>query len=112
MEMRSKTYNVYIVTNPGKTTLYIGVTNNLAARVGEHWRNRGRPQTFAGKYYCYHLIYYETFSDILKAINRETELKNWSRAKKEQLIATKNPEWRFLNMEVCGDWPPDDGPLR
>ncbi|MCX6313200.1 MAG: GIY-YIG nuclease family protein [Sphingobacteriales bacterium] len=99
-------YYVYIVTNPNKTTLYIGVTNNLRARILEHWENRNKPETFAGRYFCYHLIYYETFQYIQVAIARETEIKKWNRSKKEALIQTKNPEWIFLNEKICGHWPP------
>lgn len=100
-------YYIYIVTNPNKTTLYIGVTNNLQARIVEHWQNRSRPETFAGKYFCYNLIYFETFQSILKAIAREKEIKKWNRTKKEALIQTKNPEWHFLNEKICGQWPPE-----
>lgn len=96
-----RTYFVYILTNPRRTTLYIGVTNNLCRRLGEHFDNCGKRKTFAGRYYCYKLIYYEQFYSISKAIAREKELKGWSRTKKEILIATINPQWRFLNMEVC-----------
>jgi len=39
---------IYIITNPNKTVLYIGVTNNVARRVTEHYVNRGQKQTFAG----------------------------------------------------------------
>jgi putative endonuclease len=99
-------YYVYIVTNPKKTTLYTGVTNNLSARIVEHWKNRDQPDTFAGRYFCYNLIYYETFQYILTAIAREKEIKKWNRAKKEALIRTKNPEWLFLNEKICGQWPP------
>ncbi len=105
MHFKGKKYFVYIVTNPRRTTLYIGVTNNLSARLMEHWNNRGRPQTFAGKYYCFNLIYYETFQYILTAIKREKELKKWNRKKKEDLILPKNPKWLFLNGEICGQWP-------
>jgi len=102
-----KIYYVYIVTNPNRTTLYIGVTNNLPARITEHWENRGKPETFAGKYFCHNLIYYETFQYIQTAIAREKEIKKWNRKKKEALIDTKNPEWVFLNEEICGCWPPE-----
>jgi putative endonuclease len=100
------TFFVYIVTNPNKTTLYIGVTNNLSARVMEHWENRGQHETFAGKYFCYNLIYYETYQYIQVAIDREKEIKKWNRKKKEDLIASENPEWIFLNEKICGCWPP------
>ena len=93
-------YYTYITTNPGKTTLYIGVTNNLRRRLSEHLENAGKHETFAGKYHCYNLVYYEITSDINAAIAREKEIKKWSRAKKENLINTLNPEWKFLNDEV------------
>jgi putative endonuclease len=99
-------FYVYIITNPNKTTLYTGVTNNLRARIAEHWENRGQPETFAGKYFCYNLIYYETYQYIQVAIAREKEIKKWNRRKKEALIATKNPEWTFLNEKICRCWPP------
>ncbi len=106
MNCERPNYYVYIVTNPTRTVLYIGVTNDLSARLTEHWSNRGKDATFAGKYYCYNLIYYEKFEYINSAINRETELKKWNRQKKEKLIALKNPDWIFLNTQFCRCWPP------
>ena len=107
-----KSYFVYIVTNSGRTTIYIGVTNNLPARLKEHWNNKGRLQSFTGKYYCYNLIYMETYSNIQTAISREKEIKKWNRKKKEDLIRLKNPHWLFLNREVYGHWPPEDNERR
>ena len=106
MPSTNSAYFVYIVTNPNKTTLYIGVTNNLPGRVIQHWQNRGRPETFAGKYFCYNLLYYEVFLFIQDAIDREKEIKKWNREKKESLIKIKNPEWLFLNKSICENWPP------
>lgn len=79
-------YCIYITTNPGKTVLYIGVTNDLKRRLFEHYENKGNKETFAGKYNCYHLVYYEHFVSVNEAIKREKELKGWSRKKKEALI--------------------------
>ncbi|UII24476.1 GIY-YIG nuclease family protein [Fulvivirga maritima] len=93
-------YFVYITTNPKKTTIYIGVTNDLHTRLLQHFENRGQPKTFAGRYYCYKLIYYERHTTIQTAIEREKEIKKWSRAKKANLIASFNPHWTFLNREV------------
>ena len=107
MSFSVQTHFVYIVTNPGRTVLYIGVTNNLEARLIEHWSNKGSEKTFAGKYYCHNLIYFEKFQYINDAINRETQLKKWNREKKEALIATTNPKWVFLNEKFCGCWPPN-----
>jgi putative endonuclease len=91
-------YYVYITTNPAKSVLYIGVTNSLSRRLGQHYENRGNNDTFAGRYFCYNLLYYEQFADIKAAINREKELKGWTRAKKDALIATLNPAWDFLTL--------------
>jgi putative endonuclease len=89
-------YYTYITTNPARNVLYIGVTNNLVTRLGQHYANRGNAQTFAGRYFCYHLLYFEEYPSNAAAIAREKELKCWTRAKKEALIATQNPVWEFL----------------
>jgi putative endonuclease len=93
-------FYVYIVTNPVKTVLYVGVTNDLSRRLYEHTENKGNKTTFAGRYYCHNLVYYEHFTHIRYAIEREKEIKKWSREKKNSLIAVLNPEWKFLNAEV------------
>ena len=74
----------------------------------EHYFNRGLPDTFAGKYFCYNLIYYENFQYINEAIRREKEIKGWSRKKKIELIKTMNPDWTFLNPTICEIWPPKE----
>lgn len=89
-------YYVYIVTNPTKTTLYTGVTNNLLKRLAEHRANRGNPSSFAGKYHCYKLIYYETFQFVKGAIVREKEIKLMGRSEKENLIKQQNPKMGFI----------------
>ena len=98
--MKHHNYYIYISTNPSKTALYTGVTNDLDRRMDEHRADAfGEKKTFAGKYYCYNLIYYEYFRIIEEAIEREKEIKNLTRKKKEELINFFNPEWRFLNSE-------------
>jgi len=101
--MRNYNFYVYILTNPDKTTLYVGVTNDLTARLYQHHENAGTKNSFAGKYHCYLLVYYEHFSHIEYAIAREKEIKKWRREKKDKLIESTNPEWKFLNKEVNGD---------
>jgi putative endonuclease len=98
-------YNVYITTNSKKQVLYTGVTNDLEYRLIEHYLNRGNIKTFAGRYYCYCLIYFEKHHSIEGAIEREKEIKDWNRLKKETLINEVNPEWKFLNNEIT-PWPP------
>ncbi len=95
--MQRRTYYVYILTNPGKTTLYVGVTNNLTIRLSEHMSGKGTKRAFSGRYYCYNLVYYEGHQYILEAIGREKQIKRWSRRKKEKLISSMNPDWATLN---------------
>ncbi len=97
--MKKYNFYIYIITNPNRTVLYVGVTNNLARRLQEHFDNRGNRDSFTGKYYCYNLVHYEEFKYINDAIAREKQLKNWNRKKKNWLIDLKNPEWHFLNKE-------------
>jgi putative endonuclease len=95
-----KKFYVYITTNPGKTTFYTGVTNDLYNRMYEHHQNRGKPKTFAGRYYCYNLVYYESFGNPDHAIAREKEIKGWRRDKKLALIKSQNPTMGFLNKSL------------
>ncbi len=67
---RDHNYFTYITTNPRKTVLYTGVTNDLQTRLKEHFTNRGKSETFAGKYFCYKLIYFEHYSDVNHAIEK------------------------------------------
>jgi putative endonuclease len=89
---------VYIVTNKYRTTLYIGVTSNLYARITEHKSVEG--SVFTGKYNCKDLIYWEFHEGIEIAIEREKQLKKWKRAWKDRIIKEFNPTWRDLYDEV------------
>lgn len=99
------TYFTYITTNPNKTVLYTGMTNNLERRIVEHFRNKGSKKSFAGRFYCYNLIYFEEFPRAMHAIEREKEIKDWNRAKKVDLINITNPNWKSLNPTIM-EWPP------
>ncbi|ANE51525.1 GIY-YIG nuclease family protein [Flavisolibacter tropicus] len=101
-------YYVYIVTNPERTVFYTGVTNDLEQRIIEHYLNKGRRKTFAGKYYCYNLIFYEAFQYINNAIAREKEIKGWNRKKKLTLIEAVNPSLTFFNAQLFDGWPPKE----
>jgi len=97
---------VYILTNERRTTLYIGVTNDLAKRVWHHGEFKG--SSFTHRYNLTVLIYFEEFPDPAQAIAREKQLKGWTRAKKEALIAKINPEWGELIHEFTGHAPAAD----
>ena len=85
-----KHYYVYIMTNSRNTVLYVGVTNNIARRVGEH--KNGAVDGFTKKYKTEKCVYVEEYSEIYDALSREKQLKGWSRDKKFGLINAVNPE--------------------
>ncbi len=93
-------YYVYILTNKTKTVLYTGVTNNLKDRLFQHKNPEANSKAFTAKYKCFHLIYYEHFLEVETAINREKVIKGWSRKKKDDLISSFNPNWKFLNNSI------------
>src|SRR5690606_13260513 len=88
-------YYVYILTNNNKTVLYIGMTNNLNERLYFHCNPEANSKHFTTKYKCFFLIYFERFEDVNQAIDREKQLKGWTREKKEMLIKEINPNWEF-----------------
>ncbi len=92
-----KNYYVYILTNSRNTVLYIGVTNDLVRRVWEHKNHF--VEGFTKKYNVEKLVYFETTTDVYAALEREKQLKKWSRLKKEKLINTLNPAWEEIEME-------------
>ena len=98
--MQNMSYYVYIVTNSTKSTLYIGLTNDLPSRILEHGLNAGKPKTFAGRYHCKSLVYYEEYKYVNDAIFREKQIKKWNRKKKNLLVESTNPVWKFLNQEL------------
>jgi len=91
---------IYIITNKNKTTLYIGVTNDLCRRIYQH-KNHLIKNSFTDRYNLEYCIYYEYFEYFDSAIHREKELKKWNRTKKELLISTLSPEWKVL-VDECG----------
>lgn len=84
-----KIYYVYVMANEA-WTLYIGVTNDLRRRVWEHQNNL--VEGFTQKYQLKNLVYFEETSDVHSALEREKQLKKWSRTKKLALIQKTNPE--------------------
>ena len=89
------TYYVYILSNRTNVTIYTGVTNDLVRRVYEH-RHEQDPNSFTARYGVHKLVYFEETSDVRAAIEREKQIKSWSRAKKNKLIEKKNPQWADL----------------
>ena len=82
-------YYIYVLTDQYHSVIYIGVTNDLRRRLFEH--KNGQIEGFTKKYHVHKLVYFEKYSNIYDAITREKQLKRWSRAKKDRLIETQNP---------------------
>lgn len=92
-----RTYYVYIMSSYS-LTLYIGVTSNLERRVNQH--RQEVQDGFTKDYVVHKLVYFETCNDVHLALEREKQLKRWSRNKKLQLIGTVNP---FLH-DLASHW--------
>jgi putative endonuclease len=93
----SRTFTVYMLASLSRR-LYIGVTGDLLKRLHEH-RTADLP-SFAKRYRINRLVHFEQTTDARSAIQRETELKKWSREKKIRLIEAKNPGW----LDLAQDW--------
>jgi putative endonuclease len=91
-------YWIYILTNKLNSVLYIGVTSDLLRRVLEH-HEKVQPG-FTAMYSIDKLVYFEETLDPLGAIQREKQLKGWTRQKKERLIQCTNPDWKNLFEEL------------
>jgi putative endonuclease len=87
-------YYVYIL-KCGDTSYYTGVTNNQERRINEHVEGADT------KCYTYRrrpvdLVFQQGFSEILQAIEREKQIKGWTRKKKEALITE--------NIDALREW--------
>jgi len=91
-------YWVYILSSRKHGTLYIGVTKDIARRVGEH--RQGRGSGFVKQYRVNRLVYAEPHEEIERAIQREKTMKEWPRAWKIRLIEEANPEWKDLYDDI------------
>ncbi|MBN2689582.1 MAG: GIY-YIG nuclease family protein [Gammaproteobacteria bacterium] len=89
---------IYVITNKRNGTLYIGVTSNLPHRISQH--KSKTIKGFSSKYNLTKLVYYEKHSNIMQAIKREKNLKNWKRLWKLNLIESFNPEWKDLYFDL------------
>jgi putative endonuclease len=92
------TYWVYILASKPGRTLYVGVTNNLVRRVCEH--REGLAESCTKRYGVKMLVYFEAHDTIAAALQREKNIKHWSREWKIDLIVKNNPDWRDLYDEI------------
>jgi putative endonuclease len=85
---------VYILTDRPYGTLYVGVTNDIMRRAWEH--REGILGGFTKRYGLKRLVFIERHEEIIRAIQREKNIKHWPRAWKIDLIVASNPGWDDL----------------
>lgn len=90
---------IYILTNRYHTVYYTGVTSDLYSRILEH-REKIYPKSFTARYNIYKLVYFESFFAIEEAIDREKQVKKYSRIKKKALVDSLNLAWKDLFEEI------------
>ncbi len=95
--MRQRHFAVYILASLSRR-LYVGVTGDLVARVWQHRStlNHG----FTSRYAITRLVWYQVTPNVRAAIEREKQIKGWSREKKLRLIEIDNAGWR----DLAEDW--------
>ena len=97
--MLTQSYFVYLLAGRRNGTLYVGVTNDLIKRVGQH--KQGLVDGFTKKYGVKMLVWYELTESIESAVLREKQIKKWNRDWKIELIRASNPQWRDLYEEIA-----------
>ena len=99
------TYWVYILASKPGGTLYVGVNKKLVRRVYEH--REGLAESFTKRYGIKTLVYFEVHDTIAAALQREKNIKHWSREWKIDLIVANNPNGEIYMKILSAD--ADDG---
>jgi putative endonuclease len=93
-DQRVKDHWVYILASKRNGTLYVGVTRDLPKRAFEH--KTGLFRGFTSRYGVTKLVFAEPHTSAVAAIQREKNIKHWSRKWKLALIEKDNPGWNDL----------------
>lgn len=80
-------FYVYMIKNLNHD-LYIGVTENPTKRLRAHNSKQGA--YFTKNKTAFKIVFLETHETLIKARQREIQLKKWNRGKKEMLIERYN----------------------
>lgn len=76
----------FYIARCADNSLYCGMTNNLEKRVKEHNSKTSRSAKYLRAKKPVQLIYSEEFTNIKTALQREFEVKQWTKIKKEALV--------------------------
>ena len=79
-------FTVYILRT-SRNTLYIGQTNDISKRLAEHLSKSGRGAKYTRSFSSVELVYQEEYATRSEALKREHQLKQLTKAQKEQLIS-------------------------
>lgn len=80
----NRTYYVYIILCSDKS-YYTGVTNDIDQRFENHCQGID-PRSYTYSRRPLRLVHYEEYQYVTEAIDREKQIKGWTRAKKRALI--------------------------
>ncbi len=83
-DMTNKVSFVYIL-RCADDSYYTGVTTDIKKRLHEHVSGE-HPKSYTYSRRPVKLVFYASFMDIRQAIEKEKQIKRWSRSKKEALI--------------------------
>ena len=102
-----RTFYVYMLASGPCGYLYVGMTNDLVRRVGEH--KDGLTPAYSAEHGIDQLVWYEEHRYVDQAILREKRIKRWLRPWKFALVETDNPHWADLCGELGGRGGPGSG---
>jgi len=96
-----QTYFVYMLASKPYGTLYIGVTNNIIGRVEQH--HAGEGSAFTRKHRVHRLVWYEQYSNIREAIQREDDEGMAEPGRRTSSSTTTRTGWISIpRWPVCG----------
>ena len=75
-------------------SLYTGVTKDLDSRIATH--NAGKGSKYTASRRPVKIVYHEPAESKVAALKRESQIKHWTKAKKECLINNKSQQRRIL----------------
>jgi putative endonuclease len=99
MSRNAKSFSVYIMGSRS-LNFYVGFSRDLMVRVLKH-KTKYFKDGHTTKYNIDRLLYFENYQFAAPAIDREKQIKPWSRAKKVALIRTLNPNLEDLAKDWC-----------
>ena len=97
-------YYVYFLASRPGGAIYIGVTNDLVRRVYEH--KSGAVKGHTKRYNIDRLVYFEIYGDIQNALQREHNIKHWSRAWKTVAVMSSGRQGSSLGKAPVGSEAP------